>query len=184
MRYTIEDIMNDRPFPGATYSSHHGGLQFELGAAGELYMITQGGGGGYGDVLERDPQLIAKDWQDGIVSPDAVENTYRVVMDYATGAIDQEATRQARAEERKARLQRGKPFKEFAKAWTKALPPAELPYYGSWADKKVLHRGTPTDTCPADAIVSVMLPDPKDVEIAKLRARIEALESAQPKSGR
>lgn len=175
MRYTIEDIMNDQPFPGAKYSAHHGGLQLEFGAAGELYMITQGGGGGYGDVLERDPQLIAKDWRDGIVSADAIENMYRVVMDYATGAVDEVATANARAEERKARLKRGKPFKQFAKEWTKDLPPADLPYYGSWSDKKILHRGTPTDTCPADAIVPVMLPDPKDVRIAKLEAQLAAL---------
>ncbi len=183
MRYDIAAIMNERPFPGATYSSHHGGLQFELGAAGELYMITQGGGGGYGDVLERDPQLIAKDWQDSIVSRDAIENLYCVVMDYTTGAVDVEATRQARAAARKARLARGKPYHEFVKTWTTELPPADLPYYGSWADKKVLHRGTPTDTCPADAIQPVMLPNPKDVEIAKLKAEIAALKAAAAKGG-
>ena len=175
MRFTIDEIMNEQPFPDATYSSHHAGLQFELAEAGELYMITQGGGGGYGDILERDPADIVKDWADGIVSKHTIENIYHVVMDYATGAVDQEATDKARAAERKARLARAKPYKEFAAEWTKAKPPEGLPYYGSWDDPTVLHLGTPDDTCPADAIVPVMMPDPKDVEIAKLKAELAEL---------
>jgi len=175
MRYTIEDIMNEQPFPGATYSAHHAGLQFELAEQGELYMITQGGGGGYGDVLERDPADIARDWADGIVSKHTIEKIYHVIMDYGTGAIDQEGTDQARATERKARLARARPFKEFAAQWTKAKPPQGLPYYGSWDDPTVLHLGSPDKTCPADAIEPVMMPDPKDVEIAALKAELSAL---------
>jgi len=178
MRFTIDDIMNDQPFPDATYSSHHAGLQFELAEQGELYMITQGGGGGYGDVLERDPADIASDWADGIVSKKTIENIYFVVMDYETSALDKEATDKARAAERKARLSRAKPFKEFAAEWTKAKPPEGLPYYGSWDDPKVLHLGTPDKTCPADAIESVMMPDPKDVEIAALKAELKALKGS------
>ncbi len=175
MRFTIDDIMNEQPFPDATYSSHHAGLQFELAEQGELYMITQGGGGGYGDVLERDPADIAKDWADGIVSKKTIETIYFVVMDYETGALNAEATDKARAAERVARLARAKPFKEFAAEWTKAKPPEGLPYYGSWDDPKVLHLGTSDKTCPADAIESVMMPDPKDVEIAALKAELKAL---------
>ncbi len=175
MRYTIEEIMNERPFPNARYSSHHGGLQFELGQPGELYMITQGGGGGYGDVLERDPADIVRDWRDGIVSRRVIETMYHVVMNYDTGAVDLEATAQARAEERKRRLARAVPFKEFAARWTQALPPAHLPYYGSWDDPTVLHLGSPARTCPADAIQAVMMPDPKDVEIKRLQAELETL---------
>ncbi|RLA40749.1 MAG: acetone carboxylase subunit alpha [Gammaproteobacteria bacterium] len=177
MRFTIDEIMNEQPFPDATYSAHHAGLQFELAEKGELYMITQGGGGGYGDVLERDPADIAKDWADSIVSKKTIETIYFVVMDYNTGALDVEATDKARAAERKARLARAKPFKEFAAEWTKAKPPEGLPYYGSWDDPKVLHLGTPDKTCPADAIESVMMPDPKDVEIAALKAELKALKA-------
>jgi acetone carboxylase alpha subunit len=175
MRFTIQDIMNDQPFPEASYSTHHAGLQFEMGEPGELYMITQGGGGGYGDVLERDPASIAKDWSDGIVSKRTIETVYHVVMNYNTGAIDQGATDKARAAERKARLKRGKPFKEFAAEWTRQAPPEGLPFYGSWDDPTVLFLGTPDKTCPADAIEPVMMPDPKDVEIAALKAELTAL---------
>lgn len=178
MRFTIADIMNDQPFPEATYSSHHCGLQFELGEPGELYMITQGGGGGYGDVLERDPESIVKDWADSIVSRRTIENIYHVVMDYDTGAIDQQATEKARADERKARLARAKPYKEFVAQWTKATPPENIPFYGSWDDPTVLYMGKPDLTCPADAIEPIMMPDPKDVEIAKLKAELAALKQA------
>lgn len=178
MRYTIADIMNEQPFPEATYSAHHCGLQFELGQPGELYMITQGGGGGYGDVLERDPADIAKDWADSIVSRRTIEDIYCVVMDYDTGAIDQQATEKARTEEREARLARAKPYKEFVAEWTKAKPPENVPFYGSWDDPTLLYRGSPDDTCPADAIEPVMMPDPKDVEIAKLKAELNALKQA------
>ena len=34
MRYTIEELMNERPFPDATYSTHHMGMQFELAQRG------------------------------------------------------------------------------------------------------------------------------------------------------
>lgn len=138
-------------------------------------MITQGGGGGYGDVLERDPEDIVRDWRDGIVSRRVIETLYQVVMNYDTGAVDLEATERARAEERKRRLARAVPFKEFAARWTQALPPAHLPYYGSWDDPTVLHLGAPDRTCPADAIQAVMMPDPKDVEIERLQAELETL---------
>ena len=98
-------------------------------------------------------------------------------MDYNTGALNEEATDAARAAERKARLARAKPYKEFAAAWTKDKPPANVPYYGSWDDPTVLHLGTPDKTCPADAIEPVMMPDPKDVEIARLKAELAALKS-------
>ena len=174
MRYTIEDIMNDRPFEGATYTTHHMGLQFELGEPGELYMITQGCGGGYGDVLDRDPAMVATDYRNGLISMDTVRNIYHVVLNEETAAIDTNATEQARLSERGQRKARGKPYREFIKEWTTEKPPEHLPYYGSWDDRKLLYRGSPDDTCPADAIVAIMMPDPKDVRIAQLEAELAA----------
>ncbi|HBI04742.1 MAG TPA: acetone carboxylase subunit alpha, partial [Paenibacillaceae bacterium] len=68
MVYTTEEIMNNRPFENATYTTHHGGLQFELAQEGEIYIITQGAGGGYGDVLDRDPELVIKDVEENLIS--------------------------------------------------------------------------------------------------------------------
>jgi N-methylhydantoinase B/oxoprolinase/acetone carboxylase alpha subunit len=175
LRYTIEEIMNERPFEEATYSTHHMGLQLEFAQPGELYMITQGAGGGYGDVLDREPQSIAEDYRNGLISMRTVQEIYHVVLDEATNAVDQAATEQARASERAMRRKRGKPYAEFVKAWESDTPPAHLPFYGSWKDRDLIYRGSPDDTCPADAIQGVMMPDPKDVRIAKLEAELEAL---------
>jgi N-methylhydantoinase B/oxoprolinase/acetone carboxylase alpha subunit len=178
LRYTIEEIMNERPFPGAKYTSHHMGLQLEFAEPGELYMITQGSGGGYGDVLERDPELVAKDYLDGLISMRPVREIYHVVLDEKTGAVDVEATSKARDAERAQRKARGKPYSEFVKEWETDKPAADVPFYGSWDDRGTIYMGRPDKTCPADAIQSVMMPDPKDVRIAKLEAEIEALKGA------
>jgi N-methylhydantoinase B/oxoprolinase/acetone carboxylase alpha subunit len=175
LRYTIEELMNERPFPDATYSTHHMGLQFELADRGEMYMITQGAGGGYGDVLERDPESVAADYRDGLVSIHTVRDVYHVALDPDTAAVDGEATAAARDAERAARRKRGKPYAEFVTDWETETPPADVPFYGSWGDPRVLFRGTPQDLCPADAIAPVMMPNPKDVRIAQLEAELAHL---------
>ncbi len=178
LRFSIEELMNDRPFEGATYTTHHMGLQLEFATPGELYMITQGAGGGYGDVLERDPELVAKDFRDGLISARTVTEIYHVVLDPKSKAVLAEDTDAARQAERARRKARGKPYHEFVKAWVTEKPPADLPFFGCWGDRSVIHRGTPDDTCPGEAIAPVMMPDPKDVEIAKLKARLAAVGAA------
>jgi len=173
LRFTIEDIMNEKPFKGAKYSTHHMGLQLEFAKPGELYMITQGTGGGYGDVLERDPAMVATDYRNGLISRKTVEKIYHVVIDEATKAIDVAGTEKARKAERASRKKRGKPYAEFVKKWEKAKPPAYPPFYGSWNDRELIYRGSPEDTCPAEAIRPVMMPDPKDVKIAELEKKLE-----------
>lgn len=175
LRYTIEDIMNERPFKDAKYTTHHMGLQLELAEPGELYMITQGAGGGYGDVLEREPEAVAKDYRDGLISMRTVQEIYHVVLDEKTGAVDPVSTETARKAERKMRKSRGKPYHQFVKEWETDKPPAHLPFYGSWKDRDVIYRGSPDDTCPADNIVSVRMPDPRDVRIAELEAELQAM---------
>ena len=177
LRYTIEELMNERPFPEARYETHHMGLQFELADRGELYMLTQGAGGGYGDVLEREPQLVAQDYRDGLISTETARGVYHVVIDSETAAVDFAATEQARREERALRLRRAKPYDEFVREWESPTPPAAIPYFGCWDDPRVLYRGNPEDTCPADAIVPVMMPNPKDVRIAQLEAEIARLKA-------
>lgn len=174
LRYTIEEIMNEQPFDGAKYSTHHMGLQFELAKPGELYMITQGAGGGYGDVLEREPQAVADDLRDGLVSPWTARQIYHVVLNPETFAVDDAATAQARADERGRRLARALPYDEFVAGWETRTPPAGLPFYGSWGDRDTIFRGSPDDTCRGDAMASVMMPDPKDVRIAALEAELAA----------
>jgi N-methylhydantoinase B/oxoprolinase/acetone carboxylase alpha subunit len=175
LRYSIEDLMNDRPFPDATYSTHPMGMLFEFANRGELYMISQGTGGGYGDVLERDPELVATDFRDGLISEETARELYHVILAPESGVVDAEATEATRKAEREARLARGKPFAEFVAEWETELPPADVPYFGSWNDPEVLHLGTPDQTCPSNAIAPVMMPDPNLVRIAALEAEIARL---------
>jgi N-methylhydantoinase B/oxoprolinase/acetone carboxylase alpha subunit len=172
LRFRIEDIMNDEPFAGAKYTTHHMGLQFEVAKPGELYMLTQGSGGGYGDVLERDPQMVSDDFRDGLVSLRTVEKVYHVVLDPDTKVVDVAATEAARKAEREKRKRLGKPYHEFVKGWETEKPPAHLPFFGSWKDRDLIYRGNPDDTCSASNMLAVTMPNPKDVRIAKLEAML------------
>lgn len=175
MRYTIEAIMNEQPFKGAKYITHHMGLQLEFAQPGELYMITQGSGGGYGDVLEREPEAVSREYLDDLISMNTVTNIYHVIVDAESGAVDLAATTVKREAERAKRKQLGKPYKEFVLGWETEHPPEGVPYYGSWKDRSLIYRSSKDDTCSADNIVSIMMRNPKDVRIEKLEAELAAL---------
>ncbi len=66
--------------------------------AGDVLIWQSPGGAGYGDPLERDLEAVARDVRQGLVSPEAARRLYRVVLD-ETGAVDLQATREARARE-------------------------------------------------------------------------------------
>lgn len=176
-KFSIVEIMNERPFPNAVYTTHHTGLQFEIAKRGELYMITQGSGGGYGDVLERAPELVIKDLEEQLISHETARNIYKLVYNPETLVLDREGTVRARQAERDARRKRGVPFKDFVKKWNKPAPPADLPYYGCWDDRNIIHAGSPELKTTADAIQPIYMPNPKDVKIAQLEQRIAELEA-------
>jgi len=66
----------------------------------QLHFITWGGGG-WGDALERDPALVAKEITQGLVTPEGARD-YGVVAD-AAGVVDAAATETLRAEMREER---------------------------------------------------------------------------------
>ncbi len=86
--FDFETLMNDQPFAGARYSTHHMGMGFELADEGEVYMICQGSGGGYGDVLDRDPESVLADVAAGYLSPETAREIYFVVYDEGNLAVD------------------------------------------------------------------------------------------------
>lgn len=100
-----------------------------------------GGGAGFGDALEREPESIMKDLINGMVSPWAVKNIYHVVYDEDSLRLDVAATEKARADKRKARIASAVPYDAFMAEWEKKSPPAEvLTYYGQFPqpDTKLL----------------------------------------------
>ena len=70
---------------------------------GDLVRVHTAGGGGWGDPLERETDQVLNDVLDGFVSVDAAQNSYGVVIDPETMAVDQRATTAKREELQKSR---------------------------------------------------------------------------------
>jgi acetone carboxylase alpha subunit len=81
---------------------------------GDVYTHAYGSGGGYGDPLDRDPEQVAADVGNGMVSPRAARETYGVVL--ATDGTDAEATEELRGEMRRARLASAVPTRDWLTA--------------------------------------------------------------------
>lgn len=104
---------------------------------GDLWVIFSGGGGGYGDVLERDPEIVMEDLRKQIVSHRTAEKVYHVAYDPETLEVDYDKTNELRQKEREDRKARGKRWEEFEKEWSQLHPAEEaMDYYGSWPDAK------------------------------------------------
>jgi N-methylhydantoinase B len=70
--------------------------------AGDRVTILAGGGGGYGDPLERDPALVVDDVAKGLETPAHALAAYGVVVSQ-DGTVDEVATGEERARRRSAR---------------------------------------------------------------------------------
>ena len=172
-RYSIEELMNERPFPEAKYSTHPMTLGYTLASRGELYMIAQGTGGGFGDPLEREPADVMRDMDEGLISDDVAWRIYRVVYDKETLLVDEAATAMARDEARRERIAKSKPFDVFCREWVKDRPSGKVPYYGSWDDKTMVHAGDPDKLHPAARVnPPVVMAHPLQVKIDRLEAEL------------
>lgn len=76
--------------------------------AGDAFLAQSGGGGGFGDPLERAAALVAHDVRQEYVSPDVAQDVYGVVIG-SDGYADLEGTERRREELRKARQKNAKP---------------------------------------------------------------------------
>jgi N-methylhydantoinase B len=77
-------------------------------AGGDVFHVRWGGAPGYGDPLERDPELVRDDVEKGYVSPEAAKSEYGVVVEVSDNqaSIDREATETNRSERLSQRLDR------------------------------------------------------------------------------
>jgi N-methylhydantoinase B len=73
------------------------GAVYEPMSPGDVLVNNAGGGGGWGDPRERDPQAVLEDVLDEYVSVEAARESYGVVIDVATMTVDVEATARLRA---------------------------------------------------------------------------------------
>jgi acetone carboxylase, alpha subunit len=99
-------------------------------AQGDVWIGRLGGGGGYGDPLEREPEDVARDRRQGLITDAVVRDVYAVVLDDED--VDEPATEEARKQARQARLERGLPYDEFVASWRRDAPPEGIEYHGSW----------------------------------------------------
>lgn len=178
----VVKMMNERAIPGADYISQGAAMAFEPCAEGEIYMICQGAGGGYGDVLERDPELVIKDVEDGLMTAALATAIYHVVFDAETLVLDEDETASARNAERQARLARGRPFDDFCADWVTPEPAPGLPYFGSWGDGVDTVIASPPGAAryamDADKLEGVILSNPRDRRIRELEEEVARLRGA------
>ena len=120
---------------------------------GDSFERPSAGGGGLGDPLERDPQAVLEDVEDGYVSARRAAIDYGVVMEEvdretAEYRIDQEATEKLRSEQRATRAAK---LEQDAEAVAKRFRSGELDtldlvrHYGvvlDWGTGELLPRST------------------------------------------
>jgi hypothetical protein len=154
-------------------------LPYAFAARGELYMIAQGTGGGFGDPLERDPADVMRDYEEDLVSDEVAWRIYRVVFDPQTRIVDEDATAKARQAVRDERLAGAMSYDAFCAQHVTAKPPADLPYYGSWDDPRTLYAGSPDVSFPAgEARPPIIMPHPLQVRIDALERQVAAFQGA------
>ena len=98
-------------------------------SADDLLYLRCANGGGYGDPLEREPQSVAQDVVDGLVSREAAESIYGIVFSEGDG-VDDAGTR-----EKRESLKR-----ERQAAVTRAAAVAEPPVTGTGAVRHPLQE--------------------------------------------
>ena len=64
---------------------------------GEMVSVRSGGGGGWGNPLERDPALVVRDAKNELITIEEAQRDYGVILDPDTLAVDEAATEKERA---------------------------------------------------------------------------------------
>ena len=82
---------------------------------GDMIFAKSLGGGGIGDPIEREPEMIVEDLRNKVVTLETMRNVYCVAVEDQTFDIDLDETKKMREEARKTRLSRGIPAKQYVK---------------------------------------------------------------------
>ena len=81
---------------GSTMSPENNGKMFGMELEpGDTYIINSGGGGGFGDPLDRPAEKVAEDVRLGYISAEAATSHYGVVLDDSR-QVDEQATAELR----------------------------------------------------------------------------------------
>ena len=127
-----EVYAEDNPESGARHL-HDIAMPVQPFADGDTFYVPVGGGGGYGDALERAPQAVMDDLRVALTTHWAARNIYHVVYDETSLRVDAAATATAREAVRDGRKKRGRPYAEFVAEWQQRRPSEEvLRHYGNY----------------------------------------------------
>ena len=111
---------------------HHNN-EAQIQQEGDLCASQAHGGPGYGDLLERDPELVMEDLRSSSITHRTARQLYKVEYREDNLTVDVEATQALRKQERENRVARGVQFDEWAPAWALRKPPDRLmTRYGDW----------------------------------------------------
>ena len=133
----LNELITKRELSGE-YRLEASGQPTEKFSEGDLMVFSMGGGGGYGDVLERDPNLVRKDLIDKMITKDIAEKIYGVLFVSDSLEIDPDKTEKRRNRMRQARLRQGKSFDDFIDGWSEKRPRDDIiEYYGDWPEPRV-----------------------------------------------
>jgi len=133
MPHNLDEIYSKENPEQGRESFHHICMGVRPVVNGDTFAFLVGGGAGYGDALERDPENVLKDLRDGMTTSWAARNVYCVLYDENTLRLDVEGTRAAREARRADRLRKAKSFGEFDGEWRKLRPPdSVIRSYGNY----------------------------------------------------
>jgi N-methylhydantoinase B len=97
--YPAEGLFGGKPGARAQFlvngvpGNSYGLTQLE---PGDVVTIDAPGGGGYGNSIERDPEMVLNDVLEGYISFESARSDYKVAIDPKTLEIDEEETRKLR----------------------------------------------------------------------------------------
>ncbi len=131
LTYDARSFVRDKPLPG-TYEISNPVQPADPIVEGDIWIQRVGGGAGYGDPLEREPEAALKDLRRGLISETVARDVYRIVWD-DRGELDEQRTAEARKQARRERLDRGLRYDDFVAQWRTDQPPAHLGFLGSWS---------------------------------------------------
>jgi hypothetical protein len=116
---------------------------------GDTFYVPVGGGAGYGDALERNPEAVMEDLRNGLTTHWAAGNIYKVAYDQQTLRLYPEKTEELRNEALAERKQKGTSYAEFEKEWLKLRPSDQaIKYYGAYPNPGEEIENNPPGTKP------------------------------------
>lgn len=88
----------------------------------DMLISIHPGGGGYGDPLDRDPELVLEDVLDEVISPDTAVKIYGVIFTSRGDTVDRAQTEARRGAMRQERLREARPLRTIPPSESWALP--------------------------------------------------------------